>query len=427
MRRRSWIARGLGAAALLALAAGPALAQRGGGVMPMREAPTREIPTRDLPVRQSVLDDLDRRQAARRAEAAAQAETGSRDAERRYAAATYDRDLEGRFYRRGEIVVATDKPGAAEAAKALGLTELRRERLPAAGVTLHVFEAPTSKRAAAIVEALRTARPDDAVDFNYIYAFEAAPHAAIRPTALAGPAASGGRLRVVALVDSALPEGAPGLAGVLVQTERFGPGPPRPSAHALAVAQVLADAAGRDNLVILAADVSEPGPYPAASAAAIAQALDWAASAHAPVINVSLTGPPSAAIALVVRRIAARGVTIVAAAGNDGPRAPAPYPAALPEVIGVTAVDDHQRIWRRATQGPHVDFAAYGVKVAIGGADWTGTSLAAPVVSGLLLRPGVTRQSLIRQARDLGEPGRDPVYGEGFVTAPQVTERADGR
>jgi minor extracellular protease Epr len=84
-------------------------------------------------------------------------------------------------------------------------------------------------------------------------------------------------------------------------------------------------------------------------------------------------------------------------------------------VVGVTAVDGAQRIWRRATQGPHVDFAAIGVKVNVAGAEWTGTSLATPVVAGLLAR-GASLEALTRAARDLGAPGRDPVFGFGLVS-----------
>ena len=65
-----------------------------------------------------------------------------------------------------------------------------------------------------------------------------------------------------------------------------------------------------------------------------------------------------------------------------------------------------------------MDFAAPGVKISVAGDEWTGTSLAAPVVSGLLLRPGVTRASLARSSRDLGDPGRDPIYGDGLDSAP---------
>lgn len=397
--------------AVILATASPAAAQRMPPIRPPE--PVRPIPTRPD------LEDIVRRQSAARIEASAgearaAAQREAQRQEREAIGQAYERDLEGRWFRRGEIVVATETFGVTEAAVALGLKELRRETLPAAGLTLHVFAAPPGGKTHALYAALKAARPGDAVDLNFIYAFEGVQGAPLR---IVAPASDGGGPRLAAVIDTALPDRPAALAGVAVRSRRFGPGPGRPSDHALAVATVLADAAGRQGLVLLAADVSEPGPLPGASAAAIAQALDWAAGFRAPVVNISLTGPPNAPLAAVVRRISARGVVIVAAAGNDGPRASPPYPAALPEVVGVTAVDGDLRIWRRATQGPHVDFAAPGVKVPAAGGEWTGTSLAAPVVAGLLLRRGVGPEALAPLARDLGAPGRDPVFGHGYLSA----------
>lgn len=398
--------------AVILAAALPAAAQR----MPARPAPMPDAVRPTRPALEDAVRQPARRIEASAAEAQAAAQREVRRREREAIRQTYERDLEGRWFRRGEIVVATETPGAAEAAAALGLKELRREVLAAAGLTLHTFAAPSGAKTQALFAALKAARPADAVDLNFIYVFEGAPSGGIRSFS---PAAGGGSgAKLVAVIDTALPDKPASLSGVTVRSRRFGPGPARASDHALAVATVLADTAGHQGLMLLAADVSEPGPLPGASASAIAQALDWAASFRAPVVNVSLTGPPNAALAAVARRVAARGVVIVAAAGNDGPRASPPYPAALPDVVGVTAVDGRLRIWRRATQGPHVDFAAPGVKVAVAGGEWTGTSLAAPVVSGLLVRRGGGPDGLAATARDLGEPGRDPVFGHGFVSAP---------
>jgi len=398
--------------AVILTAAFPAAAQR----MPVRPMPeaVRPIPTR--PALEDAVRQSARRTEASAADAQAAAQREVQRQDRETIRQTYERDLEGRWFRRGEIVLATEAPGAAEAAAALGLKELRRDALPAAGLTLHTFAAPLGAKTQALFAALKAARPGDAVDLNFIYVFEGARRGRVLPLAHADGGGSGPKL--AAVIDTALPDRPAALSGVAIRARRFGPGPGRASDHALAVATVLAETAGRQGLVLLAADVSEPGPLPGASAAAIAQALDWAAGHRAPVVNVSLTGPPNAALAIVARRVAARGVVIVAAAGNDGPRASPPYPAALPEVVGVTAVDGRLRIWRRATQGPHVDFAAPGVKVAVAGGEWTGTSLAAPVVSGLLVRRGGGPDALAATARDLGDPGRDPVFGHGFVSTP---------
>ena len=105
------------------------------------------------------------------------------------------------------------------------------------------------------------------------------------------------------------------------------------------------------------------------------------------------------------------------------------YPAAYPEVIAVTAVDQELKVYRRATQGKYVDLSAPGVNVwtasAQGsGAQRTGTSYAVPFVSaaaGLLLASNpeldtkVVQSRLDEHTRDLGKPGWDPTFGFGLI------------
>src|SRR5262249_32770610 len=98
-------------------------------------------------------------------------------------------------------------------------------------------------------------------------------------------------------------------------------------------------------------------------------------------------------------------------------------------VIAVTAVDDKDKLMPQANQGAHVALAAPGVNVleTAPRASYnftTGTSVAAAHVSGtaaLMLErnPGLDLASLedalFSTARDLGSPGRDPMYGYGLV------------
>src|SRR5690554_7060803 len=58
-------------------------------------------------------------------------------------------------------------------------------------------------------------------------------------------------------------------------------------------------------------------------------------------------------------------VTLVASAGNDGKAAFPRYPAAYPEVIAVTAVDQDLNVYDRAAQGAHIELAAPGVNILI--------------------------------------------------------------
>ncbi|MEM7496857.1 MAG: S8 family serine peptidase, partial [Pseudomonadota bacterium] len=123
--------------------------------------------------------------------------------------------------------------------------------------------------------------------------------------------------------------------------------------------------------------------------------------------------------------------SLVAAAGNGGRRGAPAYPAALPEVIAVGAVDQRRRAYRGGTRGGYVELAAPGVGVssaAPGGGwqDWSGTSFAAPFVAAALLRAraetggdaAAARALLHSRALDLGAQGRDDIYGFGLLQMP---------
>ncbi len=166
-----------------------------------------------------------------------------------------------------------------------------------------------------------------------------------------------------------------------------------------------------------------------ADAHAIIAALDWMAAQRVPVINLSLMGPPDALLEEAIQAAAKRGQILVAAAGNDGPGAGPAYPAAYPAVIAVAAVDARGRPYGRNNRGAYVYVSAPGVDVwgadARGGqAFWTGTSFAAPFVTATLARDLAVgrahdindgRARIASSARDLGAPGRDPIYGYGLL------------
>ena len=154
--------------------------------------------------------------------------------------------------------------------------------------------------------------------------------------------------------------------------------------------------------------------------------LDWLATQEPSVINISLTGADNRLLEAAVRRLANQGTLLVAAVGNEGPAASPLFPAAYSEVIGVTATSRTGELYRWASRGEHVMFAAHGVAVSVpdpegGLATESGTSLAAPVVAAALAceangsNPQKAVEVLIDQARDLGEPGRDSLFGFGFL------------
>ncbi|WP_440906109.1 S8 family serine peptidase [Catenovulum sp. SX2] len=156
--------------------------------------------------------------------------------------------------------------------------------------------------------------------------------------------------------------------------------------------------------------------------------LNWLAEQDVRVINMSLTGPDNALLLRAIKKVAAKPVVIVAAVGNAGPASAPLYPAAYPEVIGVTAVQANQKIYRWAVRGQQVDYAALGVDMPVL-ADkqqvirQSGTSFAAPIVAAHIAclinnKPtlGLEAKLMLRnQAIDLGEPGKDVIFGYGWI------------
>jgi subtilisin family serine protease len=166
----------------------------------------------------------------------------------------------------------------------------------------------------------------------------------------------------------------------------------------------------------------------------LVRAIDLLAGRSVNVINMSLSGPDNALLARLVSTLGEKHVEIVAAAGNDGPSAKAAYPAAYENVIAVTAVDRRKRAYRRANQGDYVDIAAPGVGVWAaasikGTRPKTGTSFAAPFVAAATAlvksrAPGQVPaiEILRKDAEDLGQPGKDPVFGWGLLNAENLCE-----
>ncbi|MBL3556189.1 MULTISPECIES: S8 family serine peptidase [Marinobacter] len=156
------------------------------------------------------------------------------------------------------------------------------------------------------------------------------------------------------------------------------------------------------------------------------EGLNWLAAQDLSVINISLAGPDNRLLATAVNNLRKQDILLVAAVGNQGPAAPPLYPAAYPEVVGVTAVDGSGKLYRWANRGEQVMFAGPGVSVPVahpenGMVADSGTSLAAPVIAAALACRSAdypadqALEALIREARDLGEQGRDSRFGHGFL------------
>jgi minor extracellular protease Epr len=208
----------------------------------------------------------------------------------------------------------------------------------------------------------------------------------------------------------------------------FASGAPAPDPHATAVASLLigeGKVRGTDpGAHLFVADVYGRDPA-GGGALAIAQALGWMVENGVGVVTVSLVGPKNALLARAVALAEDKGLTIVAAVGNDGPAAPPAYPASYPGVLAITGVDRHDKVLVEAGHALHLDYAAPGADMLAatpgsGTAPVRGTSFAAPLAAGrlavLMATDGAdARRALDREARDLGPKGRDDLYGRGLV------------
>ncbi|RXH34922.1 MULTISPECIES: S8 family serine peptidase [Bradyrhizobium] len=163
----------------------------------------------------------------------------------------------------------------------------------------------------------------------------------------------------------------------------------------------------------------------------ILRSLNYAAEHGAQIVNMSFAGPKDAVIERAIAATAARGLVLIAAAGNAGAKSPPLYPAANPNVIAVSATDQQDRLFAASNRGNYIAVAAPGVDIFVPAPDGkyqmtSGTSFSAAYVSGVAalllernytLKPEALRMTLAKTARDLGSPGRDELFGDGQTDA----------
>jgi hypothetical protein len=343
-------------------------------------------------------------------------------------------DDQGRPAVRGEVLAVGVDAATVRRLRKAGFRVRAQGSLAGLGIDSLTLDVPKGLSAAEAVRRLRELDPAGQYDFNHLYQ-ESGAVAGLATAVKASAAVAGGKELHIGLVDGSVAPRTPALARVRLVQQTFAAGGPQATAHATAVASLIAGAKGpfhgaAPGAALYVADVYGSTPT-GGSAEAVARGLAWLAQAKVPVINISLVGPPNILLKAAVDALIARGHLVVAAVGNDGPAAPPLYPAAWSGVVAVTGVDARRSVLPEAGRGSHVDFAAPGSDMAAAGPGGgfvavRGTSFAAPIAAGrlALLLAAPDRAAAARavatlgdQAVDLGVAGPDPIYGRGLVGA----------
>ncbi len=401
-----------------------------------------------------------RLEALRRAERAAlrrwvEYRAGRAIAERRKAATrALIRDRLGRWILRNHILsIAPDQSTLARLGEH-GFSVQRLRRFEVLDIDIAILRVPPGIGAEDALTLARELAPEVRFEANHLFDPSSQQDAGATPRPLNGnalpwrdlPHADGLK---IGQIDLGIDQEHPALKQARIHAQIFtGEDQPAPSAHGTAIASLLVGrhegfAGASLDAELYAADVfgeADDG----GSVEAIVGALEWMAAMEIPVVAMPLAGPPNALLDIALSRAATRGIMVVAPVGNDGPTKPVAWPAAHPNVIAVTATDHKGRVFLTAHRGPEVMLAAVGVSLpAAADPDGLiaveGTSFAVPEVAARLLRlypspnqpnAGTALALMENTAQDLGDPGRDPVYGAGWVSyralptpAPQRTAK----
>ncbi|MBE0451820.1 MAG: S8 family serine peptidase [Clostridia bacterium] len=303
-----------------------------------------------------------------------------------------------------------------------------------------------SDRAKEVLDTLRKNPNVDYVEYDYIASIDYIPNDPYYPaqsylpnmnTAAAWDITLGSPNVVIAVLDTGISSGNFDMQGNVIGGYNFisdNTNYADDNGHGTMVASVaagitdngygIAGISGKSKLLaVKVMNSSGSGTY-----STMIKGIEYAVSNGANVINMSIGGRTvSTALKLAVDNAISSGVTVVAAAGNEGSTSLS-YPAAFENVIGVGAVDFYNNKTSYSNTGQGITLMAGGsARVAttttyIGTA--SGTSFASPYVAGLValmyssnaeVTPSMIFDALAKGALDLGIPGYDTTFGYGMV------------
>lgn len=334
----------------------------------------------------------------------------------------------------------------------LDLRHLEGRTFALAGATLHRYAIASG---ASVAETIAALEADPNVVYaqpNYVYALQqntvaasGAQYALDRLDVRAVLDVTRGHDVRIAVIDSAIDISHPELAHSSLEVIDVSDSwDGKPTAHGTSIAGIIVAGASLTGVAPDAYLIGVTAFSPDSTGQArgnswtVAKGMDAAWRAGAQVFNLSFAGPPDPLVENELNGAARRGIIAFAAAGNDGPKASPLYPAAYVSTVAVTATDADDAIYDRANGGDYVAVAAPGVDIlalAPGGsfAFSSGTSLAAAHASGLAalalsaapnLKPRQIEELIAGTSKDLGAPGRDPVFGAGIPDARRLIDGA---
>jgi subtilisin family serine protease len=344
------------------------------------------------------------------------------------------------------------------AARRLGLSTISSENLNLIGGTLIHFRVAQGRDVAETIRELEAEKIGIAQP-NYVFKLQQTPNLAAL-TALGNPhqyvidklrltdvhRISIGSDVPVAVIDSEIDRKHPDLTGAVSGAfDAVGRQEP-PHSHgtgmagAIAAHRTLMGVAPGAHILAVHAFGSD-ATNAEATTDRIIRGIEWAIKKGARIINMSFAGPDDPMLQVALKKARETGIILIAAAGNAGANSPALYPGADPNVIAVTATDEHDALFAEANRGPYVALAAPGVDIlepapGSGYQVTTGTSVAAAHVSGVAalllerdptLDPDAVREILQSSAKDLGPKGRDDDFGWGLVDPYRALKALEAR
>jgi hypothetical protein len=342
----------------------------------------------------------------------------------------------------------------------LNLSLISSQSLGLIGCTIYHSHINSGRPVREVIVALERDRLIDMVAPNYMFAL-AQDASAPAPAAEGDPAqyavaklnlaeahqiAKGDNV-LIAVIDSEIDAKHPDLEGAIAaRDDALGP-VDKPHPHGTGMAGAMAShhklVGTAPNARILAVRAFGGGANGGAQGTTvpIVQGLDWAVQQGAKIVNMSFAGPKDPTLEKAFKAAREKGVILIAAAGNAGPKSPPLYPGADPNVIAVSATDVDDQVFTGANRGKYVAVAAPGVDVLVPAPDGnyeftTGTSVAAAEVSGIAallvqrdpkLDSAGVREILTSTANNFGAKGRTDTLGYGVVDALRAVQAVDAK